>query len=183
MKRHRSKHLAVLFLLCTAVSSGQQASPYAGQESRAIKALSAEDVEAFLEGKGMGLAKAAELNGYPGPAHVLEVADTLGLTSEQRSGTEALFAHMQTSAVDLGRQLVENEQILDSLFAARSVTHESLRVLLARIGALQGQLRHAHLVAHLEQAALLSPDQVAEYNRLRGYGGRKRNEHQKGDHH
>jgi hypothetical protein len=34
-------------------------SPYAGQETRDIKSLSPEEVDAYLSGKGLGLAKAA----------------------------------------------------------------------------------------------------------------------------
>ena len=57
-----------------------QPAPYAGQQARSIKSLSAEDVAALLKGEGMGMAKAAELNGYPGPVHVLTLADELRLT-------------------------------------------------------------------------------------------------------
>ena len=42
-------------------------SPYAGQESRAIKALSDSEIDDLANGRGMGLAKAGELNGYPSP--------------------------------------------------------------------------------------------------------------------
>ena len=59
------------------------ASPYAGEQSRSIKSLSQQDVADYMAGKGMGCAKAAELNGYPGPAHVLELADQLALTPSQ----------------------------------------------------------------------------------------------------
>ena len=51
--------------------------PYAGQQARAIKALSDDDIAALRKGEGMGVAKAAELNGYPGPAHVLVLAADL----------------------------------------------------------------------------------------------------------
>ena len=70
-----------LLLLSTTVYSQ---SPYMGQESREIKALSPQEISDYLLGRGMGLAKAAELNGYPGPAHVLELAVQLEITSEQR---------------------------------------------------------------------------------------------------
>jgi hypothetical protein len=49
--------------------------PYAGQQNRTIKALSDEDIVGLLKGDGMGFAKAAELNGYPGPKHVLDLGD------------------------------------------------------------------------------------------------------------
>jgi len=75
-------------LLITA-SMARSQSPYIGQASREIKALSPQEISDYLSGKGMGLAKAAELNGYPGPAHVLELAAQLELTSEQKTKTEA----------------------------------------------------------------------------------------------
>jgi Spy/CpxP family protein refolding chaperone len=152
------------------------ASPYAGEESREIKALSAEDVEAYLTGQGMGFAKAAELNGYAGPKHVLELASELGLTTEQRTRTQALFASMQTKAVALGRQLVDEERKLDRLFAGARITQESLQQSVSRIGALQADVRATHLEAHLEQAKILTPEQRAHYLRLRGY-------HSHGAHH
>src|SRR5262249_12751906 len=67
------------------------ASPYAGMEHRALKALSEQQIVDLKAGRGMGLALAAELNGYPGPAHVLELADALHLSDDQRTKTKALF--------------------------------------------------------------------------------------------
>jgi Spy/CpxP family protein refolding chaperone len=145
------------------------ASPYAGEEGREIKALSAEDVNAYVTGQGMGFAKAAELNGYAGPKHVLDLASELELTVEQRTRTQALFASMQTKAVALGRQLVDEERKLDGLFASSSITQNSLQESVTRIGALQADVRATHLDAHLEQAKILTPEQRAHYLRLRGY--------------
>jgi Spy/CpxP family protein refolding chaperone len=118
----------------------------------------------------MGLAKAAELNGYPGPAHVLELAAQLELTSEQKTKTEALFETMQARAIMLGKELVQEERALDRLFASRTVSSETLENVLARIGRLQGQVRRVHLDAHLKQTALLTSAQIDKYDRLRGYG-------------
>ena len=145
-------------------------SPYIGQESREIKALSPQEISDYLSGKGMGLAKAAELNGYPGPAHVLELAAQLELTSEQKTKTEALFETMQARAIMLGKELVQEERALDRLFASRTVSSETLENVLARIGRLQGQERRVHLDAHLKQTALLTSAQIDKYDRLRGYG-------------
>ena len=54
--------------------------PYAGQQTRPIKALSDQQVADLIAGRGIGLALAAELNGYPGPSHLLELADRLDLS-------------------------------------------------------------------------------------------------------
>ena len=61
-----------------------QSNPYAGDQARDIKALSQQEVKQYLSGAGMGFARAAELNRYPGPMHVLELSDQLALTPEQR---------------------------------------------------------------------------------------------------
>jgi Spy/CpxP family protein refolding chaperone len=167
MKRSVAAPVAVLMLAGSGVLA---ASPYAGQQEREIKALSSRDVEAYLAGQGMGFAKTAELNGYPGPKHVLELASELSLTEEQRTRTEVLFASMQSAARSLGRELVDQERNLDQLFASKAVTQQSLRESLDRIAASQSRLRTTHLQAHLEQAAILTPEQNALYARLRGYG-------------
>ena len=163
--------LLTLSPIAPGLSAAPHASAYAGQESREIKSLSLEEVNAYLSGKGMGLAKAAELNGYPGPAHVLELASELALTPEQRSRTEALFASMEAQAKSLGRALVEEERKLDGLFASNSVQPELLASSLDKIGSLQAKVRGVHLEAHLTQRQILTPEQNSRYAQLRGYGG------------
>jgi Spy/CpxP family protein refolding chaperone len=145
-------------------------SAYLGQEAREIKALSADEVTGYLEGRGMGLARTAELNHYPGPRHVLELADDLELTAEQRRQTEALFATMKADAVPLGRRLVELEGALEERFASGAIDEPELRRAVAEIAGTQGDLRVVHLKAHLAQWEVLSAEQRAGYDRLRGYG-------------
>jgi Spy/CpxP family protein refolding chaperone len=70
---------------------GAHTTPYAGQQARTIKALSSEDVAALLNAEGMGMAKAAELNGYPGPVHVLTLAKELKLTTPQQQQIQAIY--------------------------------------------------------------------------------------------
>ena len=64
-------------LASAAPVGAQTQNPYAGEQSRAIKALSPKEVYDLTQGRGMGLAKAAELNRYPGPMHALELAGPL----------------------------------------------------------------------------------------------------------
>jgi hypothetical protein len=161
--------VASVAVLVLASSNAPAAASYAGEEAREIKALSSQDIDAYLAGQGMGFAKAAELNGYAGPKHVLELAGELALSAEQRARTEALFASMQAAARTLGRELIERERALDHLFASRTVTPESLRESLDSIAALQSRLRATHLQAHLEQARILTSAQNALYWQLRGY--------------
>ncbi len=150
--------------------SASAPTPYAGQQQRAIKALSDKDAQDLMEGKGMGLALAAELNNYPGPMHVLEHAQALGLNETQRSSTAQLMATHKDEVRALGRQLVEAERELDQAFASRQIDSPSLTARMQRIGALQAAIRDAHLQTHLRQTALLTTAQVAQYNQLRGYG-------------
>ena len=156
--------------LALAYSTALTASPYVGEEARDIKALSPEEVGALLAGKGMGLAKTAELNGFAGPTHVLELATELHLTSKQRVRTEALFASMSAKASSAGRALVDKERELEKLFATRTITPQRLSSTLRQIGLLQAQVRDAHLEAHLAQVEILTPEQNSRYVELRGYG-------------
>jgi Spy/CpxP family protein refolding chaperone len=166
-----------LVALMINVAWADSTSPYAGQETRHIKALASEDVDAYLSGKGMGLAKAAELNGYPGPAHVLSMATELDLTTDQKQRTEALFSSMEATAIDLGHALIDQERELDQQFASKEATQESVAAILRRIGELQAKVRGAHLQAHLAQLNILTPSQVARYQQLRGYASEDTHQH------
>jgi hypothetical protein len=77
---------------------------------------------------------------------------------------------VKARAADIGRQLVEEERVLDRQFSSKSITPASLQSSLERIGRLQAELRRVHLETHLEQTAVLSETQIAAYSKLRGYG-------------
>ncbi len=174
----------LLLLLLTGTAYAQDAaSPYAGDEARAVKALSPEEVAAYRAGEGMGLARAAELNHYPGPKHVLEMADTLDLNDAQRRQTQAAFEAMRAAAVPLGEKIVAREAALDALFAEGRAAAEPVRALLDEIGQLQAELRFAHLNAHLAMKAILSEHQVHRYDQLRGYAAGDAPMHHPGMHH
>jgi hypothetical protein len=142
---------------------------YAGQEKRDVKALSDEEVKQYLTGAGMGYAKAAELNGYPGPMHVLELADKLALTPEQSAATRKLMEAHKAEARKTGARLVEAEQRLEALFRSSEVAQDTLAQAVARAAAVQGEYRLAHLETHRRMRALLSAEQAARYDELRGY--------------
>lgn len=133
-------------------------------------AVSADEASGLLAGAGMGLARTAELNHYPGPLHVLELADALALTDVQRAEAERLRAAMLAEAVPLGEEILAIEGHLDALFAEGRATPEAVDQVTAHIGLLRGRLRAAHLRAHVAMQAVLSDEQVVEYDRLRGYG-------------
>ena len=170
--------LLLVLTTLSVVAAATTPSQYIGQESREIKSLSPSEVGDLLAGRGMGLAKAAELNGYPGPMHVLELSQQLGLSEAQTAATRQLFARMQSSAKELGAELVSAERALDALFRERRASREALDAELARVAALQARVRGVHLQAHIEQTQILSPQQVSQYMQLRGYGSGKSHEHQ-----
>lgn len=144
--------------------------PYAGQQTRTIKALSDEDIAALRNGEGMGMAKAAELNGYPGPRHVLDLASVLALTPGQVRAITAIKDRMSADAKPLGDEILRRERDLDGNFASGTVADATLAEETEAIGALEGKLRAVHLAAHLATKSLLTPTQVARYQQLRGYG-------------
>jgi Spy/CpxP family protein refolding chaperone len=164
---HVSLPLSVLLL--GAAHTAPHRSPYTGQESRAVKSLSESDIDSYTQGRGMGLAKAAELNGYPGPMHVLHMAEELKLTPSQVRKTQRIYDAMHQKAVRLGKQIVAQERRLDGHFARRSVTEKGLQQAVNSVAWSQGQLRLVHMKAHLEMMDVLTPAQIAAYNRQRGY--------------
>jgi len=163
------KTLALAAASLWLVSAAAQTGPYAGQQLRPIKSLSEADVAELLAGQGMGLAKAAELNGYPGPAHVLEHADALALSGAQHHATRALLDQHKARARELGAEVIEAERALDEAFAHRQIDEAALARLTAAIGHKQAQLRREHLQTHLAQTTLLDPAQRQRYAVLRGY--------------
>ena len=117
----------------------------------------------------MGASLPAELNGVPGPLHVMQMAHRLKLDPVQRAAVERITAEMKASAQRLGAELIAAEADLDKAFRSGAADEGSVRDATAHIAALQGRLRAVHLVAHLQTRRLLSSEQVAIYNAQRGY--------------
>jgi Spy/CpxP family protein refolding chaperone len=153
--------------------------PYAGWQERAIKGLSVEQIDDLRNGRGVGLALSAELNGYPGPRHVLELAGRLDLTASQQAETRRLFDEMQAQAIALGAQVLAGEAALDRLFATGIASDAAIEAAAVEAGRLQGALRAHHLRYHVAMRELLTPHQVMQYQQLRGYaaGGGHRHGH------
>jgi Spy/CpxP family protein refolding chaperone len=168
--------IAVLFLVPGGIALAQQGhphpAPYAGQQMREIKSLSPDDIAELRRGGGWGLAKPAELNGLPGPVHLLELKGKIGLSADQVTAIQAIFEKMRTDAIAEGERLIARERALEEAFRSRNVDEDGLRRQLAPIEESRSTLRHIHLAAHLRTAAILSDEQIASYNALRGYGAR-----------
>ena len=171
---HTKVTILFLILIMTPISTFSAVdqsykSKYAGEEKREIRSLSKSDIEELRNGKGWGLAKAAELNGVPGPAHLLEMKDEIGLSVKQVLAIEVLYKKMKQEAIPLGLELIELERELNNHFANRTITYESLDILLERIAQVQKKLRYVHLSTHLKTRIILTPEQIVLYNKLRGY--------------
>ena len=164
-----------VFLPCAALAQshasdhGTSSSPYAGEQAREIAALSEQDLAELRQGAGWGLARAAELNGVPGPTHLLELAEEIGLDSSQRAAIEAIRADMQANAILAGERFIAVERALNDAFDTAVPDEETLTRLVALAGTTRADLRLVHLKAHLLTVPLLTPEQIARYAVLRGY--------------
>ncbi|KQW36853.1 Spy/CpxP family protein refolding chaperone [Rhizobacter sp. Root404] len=163
--------LALALVAPSAWAQHQHSSPYKELQSRDIKALSPEQVSDLQVGRGMGASLPAELNGVPGPLHVLELQERLMVTADQQVGLQRISAEMKASAQRLGQQVIAAEGELDEAFKRGTADEKAIVAATERIAALNGQLRAAHLVAHLKTRRLLTDQQVALYNEARGYTG------------
>jgi len=163
--------LVLAFFLAAALFAAESpaAGRHAGGEAGAIAGLSAADVAELLAGGGWGLARPAELNGYPGPRHVLDLAGELGLDDKQRAAVAAVFARMNGEARRVGAAYIEAERALDHAFQSGAVDGDVLAKRLGEAGRLRDRLRQIHLAAHLETAPILTPEQRHLYQRLRGH--------------
>ena len=174
------RHMAITAALgCLVFGAASAQAPYAGMQARTVKALSDQQIADLKAGRGMGLALPAELNGYPGPSHLLELADQIGLTNEQRQAIRRLFDDMKAETIPIGERLIAQEMALDAVFADRRATAENVAALTSDIGSTQAKLRAAHLRYHLSTLGLLRPSQVERYAELRGYadGGAAQHRH------
>lgn len=144
-------------------------SPYAGTQSAELPTLTEAEVRQLRDGDGMGLARPAELNHFPGPKHALELSDAMGLTPDQRARISDIRDKMLAGAVAKGEEILEVEGHLAESFASGSADESTVRRMTAHLGTLRGELQAIHLVAHLETRALLTPEQLSRYDELRGY--------------
>ncbi|WP_159588916.1 Spy/CpxP family protein refolding chaperone [Chelativorans xinjiangense] len=147
----------------------RQASPYAGFETRKIKSLSEEDISELKKGAGWGLALAAELNGIPGPSHLLILKDELGLSPDQVTRIEAIYSEMKAEAIAAGDRFIAAERAIEKAVVGGRLDERQLRVLVEKAAAARADLRFVHLSRHLSTPPLLTEEQIERYKALRGY--------------
>ena len=161
-------------LSCTAADDSVEAAraaahaAEAAREGAGIPALSEGQAAAYLDGRAMWMASVAELNSYPNPRQVLEFADKLGLTTKQQQAIKNLYDETRSQAIQLGKQLVAQEQRLNRVFAWDQATTENIKKTVTDIGVLQSKLRLTHLLAHIRTKELLTKEQVKDYDELQG---------------
>lgn len=169
MKSKLSLILLLIFVTPMSVFAETYTSKYVGEEHRKIKSLSPDDIKELKKGGGWGLAKAAELNGVPGPAHILEMEDKIDLTDEQKRKIQKIYNKMKSEAVALGEQLIRLEMELNSGFSNRIINQELLEKSVQEISKVRAKLRIVHLSTHLQTPNILTNKQIILYNKLRGY--------------
>ena len=128
--------------------------PYAGQEERTVKTLSDEERRALLNGQGMGLAKAAELNHYPGPRHVLDLAAPLQL-SDRNAPTprRSMIACTRKRCASAPSSSTGSRHWIGYSRRGRECGELDTWPDIAQ---LRGDLRVVHLQAHVEMKGVLS---------------------------
>lgn len=167
--QHLALALAVVLATAPAMAQEHGDAPYSGFESRPIKSLSDSDVAELKRGGGWGLALPAELNGKPGPAHLLEHSEALELTKHQVAELTDIFERMRAEAIDAGERLIAAEAELSAAFEGGSPSPTELALLVRNAEAARADLRIVHLSRHLEASPLLTAAQIEKYQVLRGY--------------
>ena len=167
---HRFATLLSIVALTLTASPGAQHDQHHAASKTGPTALTAEQVQQLLNGEGMGLARPAELNGYPGPRHVLELKAELALTADQEKRVDAIRQQMLERAIALGKQIVHAETELDAAFTDGTLSERELENRTQAIARLQSDLRLAHLRAHLQTKPVLSGEQLKKYYEKRTSG-------------
>jgi hypothetical protein len=161
----------LLLFVATAAAQDRLISPYQPQAQSELLGLNDSEIAELRAGTGMGLARAAELNSYPGPRHVLDAVEAgrFPASPDQVQQVRLIFDGMKGDAQRVGAEILREEESLEAAFRASTITDDDLRLRVTRIAKLQGELRAIHLRAHVATRAILSAAQLARYNELRGY--------------
>jgi Spy/CpxP family protein refolding chaperone len=158
--------------LATAAHARQNpyAQQHAGVDDPLLKHLTAGQIRGLQNAAGLGLAKPAELHGMPGPKHVLELADDLDLTDEQRAQTQGAYERMRERALTLGEAVLVAERRVGGFMQERpsAIEGEVASALDEAVEAWRA-LARVHIEAHAEMMTILTDEQVERYSALRGY--------------
>ena len=174
MSRRRAMRVLMTTIVATAGLLGTASSVSWGQHGhghegghQAAEACSAEFDKVVGEGRGFGLAFAADQNGYPGPLHVLELKDRLKLTADQEAKAQALLHAMFVESKPKSARLLEAETKLRRLFADRAADDAAVRAAVTEVERARSEVRLVHLLTHLKTRELLTEDQRRIYHEAR----------------
>jgi Heavy-metal resistance len=123
------------------------------------------------EGRGFGMAFAADQNGYPGPMHVLELKGRLALSAEQEATMQQLMHAMFAESKPKSARLLAAEARLRRLFAERAAAAATVRAAVDEVERARSEVRLVHLLTHLKTRDVLTEDQRRIYHEAR-WGGR-----------
>lgn len=150
---------------------GHGPGPHAGgpqqDPHRRVQEYEEEFERVVAQGRGFGMAFAADRNGYPGPQHVLELGERLRLTTEQQARVRALMDAMLAEARPKSARLLEAERRLRDLFANGRADEASVQAAVAEAERARAEVRLVHLRAHLATRALLTEEQRRIYHEAR----------------
>jgi Spy/CpxP family protein refolding chaperone len=138
-----------------------------GDGHRAAQACATEFDQVVAEGRGFGLAFAADQNGYPGPLHILELRERLALTPDQVAKAEALMRAMFDESRPKSARLLEAEARLRGLFARGAANEAAVRTAVAEVERARADVRLVHLLTHLRARDLLTEPQRLLYHDAR----------------
>ena len=138
-----------------------------GQHHRAVDACLKESDEVIREGRGFGMAFAADQHGYPGPMHVLELRDRLKLTADQETAMQSLLRQMFAESRPKGARLLAAEARLRDLFADGRADADGIRAAVAEVERARAEVRLVHLLTHLRTRDHLSAEQRRLYHEAR----------------
>src|SRR5207237_5426740 len=88
---------------------------------------------------------------------------------KQKAETQSVFDAMSAAAKRSGATIVAREAELDALYASGRATPATIQDLVTELARLQAEFRYAHLSAHLAMRTILTPEQIARYDEMRGY--------------
>jgi Spy/CpxP family protein refolding chaperone len=142
-------------------------SPGHSSSYQQIDAWNKEFEAVVRDGRGFGMAFAADQNGYPGPMHALELKSHLQLTPEQEAKLHTLMEAMFSEARPKGKSLLEREARLRQLFADRTADAATVQAAVAEVEAARREVRLVHLLTHLKTREILTDAQIATYTALR----------------
>jgi len=158
----------IAITVAAAAASAQHGHGGAGAEGHQMAQACASEFEKVVgDGRGFGLAFAADQNGYPGPMHVLELRDRLKLTADQEAKARDLMHAMFAESRPKSVRLLEAEAKLRRLFAERAADEAAVRAAVAEVERARSEVRLVHLLAHLKTRDLLTEDQRRLYHEAR----------------